>query len=170
MTSSPADNVATLLSWAHQMELDAQERYSMLADQMEAHNNTELAQIFRNLARVEGLHAAEIRQQMQQIGAPILDEHEIDWGDGEAPETVDLGDVDYLMTPHEALQLALKAEQRAKAFFDDLLARASDDEVRRFAREFATEEQEHVALVLEELAKYPATPRPDDPDPPHSPA
>jgi len=107
---------------------------------------------------------------MQQIGAPILDENEIDWGDGEAPETVDLGDVDYLMAPHEALQLALKAEQRAKAFFDDLLARASDDEVRRFAREFATEEQEHVALVLEELAKYPATPRPDDPDPPRSPA
>jgi len=58
MTSSPADNVATLLALAHQMELDAQERYSMLADQMEAHNNTELAQIFRNLARVEGLHAA----------------------------------------------------------------------------------------------------------------
>ena len=54
MSKRPAPKVATLpdlfaLAW--QIEADAVERYKMLADQMETHNNLELVKVFRDLAR-----------------------------------------------------------------------------------------------------------------------
>src|SRR5512134_4189528 len=42
-------------AWA--MEVEAVERYSTLADAMEEHNNPEVAELFRKLARIEQLHA-----------------------------------------------------------------------------------------------------------------
>ena len=42
-------------AWA--MEVEAAERYAMLADAMEEHNNPEVAELFRKLARIEQLHA-----------------------------------------------------------------------------------------------------------------
>ena len=38
------------------------ERYKLLAEQMETHNNQELVKVFRDLARAEGIHAEEIRK------------------------------------------------------------------------------------------------------------
>ncbi len=75
------------------------------------------------------------------------------------------------MTPCHALQMALKAEQNAFAFYDRLAQTATDPEIKQLATEFAEEEREHVELVLKELEKHPP---PDkdwshDPDPARSP-
>ena len=51
-----------LLAVAYQIEIDAVERYNVLADQMETHNNPELVKVFRDLARAEGIHGEEIRR------------------------------------------------------------------------------------------------------------
>jgi len=51
-----------LLAVAYQIEIDAVDRYQLLADQMETHNNPELVKIFRDLARAEGIHGEEIRR------------------------------------------------------------------------------------------------------------
>lgn len=156
-----------LLAHAHQMELDAQERYVWLAEQMQTHNNVELAGLFCELARVEGLHAADIEKQMLGMDVPYIRPSDYQWPGRESPEAIDMGDVDYLMTPRRALQLALKAEQNAFDFFDRLLKATDDPEIIRFATEFAEEEQEHVELVLRELKKYPDTGEPrEDMDPP----
>ncbi|MGI9422718.1 MAG: ferritin-like domain-containing protein, partial [Hyphomicrobiaceae bacterium] len=83
-------------------------------------------------------------------------------------ESIDLGAVSYIMTPREALQLALDAERRAYDFFDQLRVATRDKDIEQLATEFAEEEREHVDLVLAELAKVPASddiPR-DDMDPP----
>lgn len=160
--------VGELLAYAHQMELEAQERYGMLADQMQVHNNPELEKLFRDLARIEGLHAADIAKEMKDRKIPDLTALDFEWPDAESPEAVDFGDVHYQMVPWQALQLALRAEQKAQAFFEHFVATTGDAEARRFAEEFAGEEEEHVALVLKELRKYPApsdTPA-DDLDPP----
>ena len=90
------------------------------------------------------------------------------WAGDEPPESIDMGNVSYLTTPRQALQLALEAERRAQQFFDHLRATTQDRGVARLAAEFAEEEREHVDLVLAELEKYPASedaPR-DDMDPP----
>ena len=161
-------SVAELLAHAYHMELEAEERYRYLAEQMEVHNNTDLANLFRKLSEVECIHAKDILQQMQSMNVSQLASSGDTWAGNEPPESIDMGDVFYVMTPREALQLALDAERRAHEFFDQLRATTRDTVVERFAAEFAEEEREHVDLVLAELAKYPASeeiPR-DDMDPP----
>lgn len=172
MTSTDSTSaIATageLLAHAYQMELEAQERYGYLAEQMEVHNNTDLARLFRELARVEGLHASDILEQMKGMDVPQIRPLDYRWPGSESPEALDMGEMHYMMTPRQALLLALKAEQNAFDFFDLLLKATGDPEIKNFAAEFAEEEQEHVELVLRELKKYPETdelPR-EDMDPP----
>ena len=167
-TGRPIESLGELLAHALRIEEEAEERYLVLADQMETHNNPELAKLFRDFAGHEKKHGQSIRRMMANLPVPDLKPWEFKWGGPESPEMVDIGQIHYRMTPWHALQLALAAEQNAFAFFDRIAECNADPELKRWAREFATEEDEHVKLVLRELAKYP---RPegnwdDDPDPP----
>ena len=99
-------SVAELLAHAYHMELEAEERYRYLAEQMEVHNNTDLASLFRKLAEVEGIHAKDILQQMQKMNVSQLASSGDTWAGNEPPESIDMGEAFYLMTPREALQLA----------------------------------------------------------------
>ncbi len=156
-----------LLAHAYEMEIEAQERYELLARQMETHNNMDLARLFQTLARVEGKHAREIRDQMKEMAVPEPGSFDFKWTGAESPEALDPGEMDYLMTPRQALLLALAAEERAHAFFAALLEKAEDADVRRFAAEFAEEERGHVNRVRRELRKYPDDQQParEDMDP-----
>ena len=93
---------------------------------------------------------------MMQTSGPTI------WG-----WSVDLDEIHYMITPWHGFLLALKAEQQAFAFFDEFRRSASDLGIKRLADEFAGEEEEHVALVLTELEKYPEPEETwdDDPDP-----
>ena len=153
---------------AYAMECEAVERYTEFADAMETHNNREVAALFRTMAGYEAKHAEQILAEMGWKTAPTRPPGGLHWGDFEAPETVPIESVHYLMQPWHALQLALAAEQRAEAFFRALADAATDEAVRRAARELQAEEAEHVELVKAWMAKVP-TPDgnwQDDPDPP----
>jgi rubrerythrin len=154
MTETNIDNVAELLAHAYQMEVEAQERYEFLADQMELHNNRELVGLFGKLAHIEGLHATELRERMAGMDIPYINELDFEWSTAESPEAIDMGDVHYMLTERQALLLALRAEENAAKFFSDLLAIAKDPEFKRFAAEFAEEEREHVELIQKELNKH----------------
>jgi len=52
-----------------------------------------------------------------------------------------------VMTPRQALGIALAAEKRAQAFFERVFTTADDPALRTLAREMAAEEQEHVVLI-----------------------
>ena len=150
------------------MEREAVERYTEFADAMEIHNNREVATMFRTMAGYEGKHAEQIMAEMGWKEAPEPPAGGFGWSGFEAPETVPIDEVHYLMQPWHALQLALAAEQRAEAFFGELAKAATTDSVRRAALELQAEEQEHVELVRAWLEKVP-TPDGDwatDPDPP----
>jgi rubrerythrin len=153
---------------AYAMECEAVERYTEFADAMEMHNNREVAAMFRTMAGYEGKHARQIMAEMGWTQPPTLPAGGFAWGDFEAPETVPIESVHYLMQPWHALQLALAAEQRAEAFFKALADAASDESVKRAARELQAEEAEHVELVKAWMAKVPAPEGnwQDDPDPP----
>jgi rubrerythrin len=51
-----------LLAYSLAMETEAVERYNDLADQMEMHHNYEVADLFRKLAKIEGLHIDNVNQ------------------------------------------------------------------------------------------------------------
>jgi rubrerythrin len=163
-------SLADLFAVAYQIEADAVERYTILADQMETHNNPELVAVFRDLARAEGIHRDEILRLAGDIDVIAHAQRMAKWKRGESPEESDLSSAHYLMTPWHALQLALPGEERALAFFTSIVESTLDPEIKRIAAEFMEEETEHVNLVHRLLKKYPAPPKswPQESDPPVS--
>ncbi|MCC6778865.1 MAG: rubrerythrin [Hyphomicrobiales bacterium] len=159
-------SLAELYAVAYRIEADAVERYELLADQMETHNNPELTAVFRDLARAEGIHRDEIKRMAGDIDVVAHAERMARWARGDSPEEVELDQVSYLMTPRRALELALAGEERALAFFQGVVAETKDAKVKEMAEEFVEEEAEHVNLVHRLLRKYPAAPRQDDDEDP----
>ncbi len=162
-------SLADLFALAWQIEADAVERYKMLADQMETHNNLELVKVFRDLARAEGIHADEIRRLAGDIDVVAHARKTGGW-QGDSPEEADLAAAHYLMTPWHALQMALTGEKRALEFFTGVVETTKDAKIKQMAAEFVEEEAEHVNLVHRLLRKYPAPKEgwAEDPDPPNA--
>ncbi len=169
--NSKISSLNDLLAVAYQIESDAVERYNLLADQMETHNNPELVKVFRDLARAEGLHGEEIRRlagHFDVVGHALQIARIERMG---LPAEVELDSAHYLMTPWHALQLSLAGEKRALAYFTEIVETATDPKVKTMAMELMEEEVDHVNLVHRLLLRYPP---PDDswaedPDPPVSP-
>lgn len=162
------DTVPELLAHAHAMEAEAHDRYVEFAEQLEVHNNIEVAELFRKMAYVEQMHAKKILERAGDIELPHISPWEYSWSDLEGPETIDVTDIHYLMTPYQAISLALKAEQRALAFYSDIVENQDDADLLDLAKTLQQEEQEHVELMTVWLKKYPK-PEEDwdeDPDPP----
>lgn len=163
-------NLNDLLAVAYQIENDAVERYKVLADQMEAHNNTELVKIFRDLARAEEIHGEEIRRLAGDFDVVSHARQIARFGRVGSPEEAEIDDAHYLMTPWHALQLSLAGEERALAYFTRIVETAKDPRVKALAEELVEEEAEHVNLVHRLLRRYPKPSESwaDDPDPPAS--
>lgn len=169
-THAPLVAPATIedfMAQAIAMEFEAVERYQELADAMETHNNSEVAALFRKMSVIESKHADQMLAEMGWSEIPPGTRAQ-PWEGFESAEVVPMDDVHYLMTPWHALQLALKAEQRAVRFFDAMVEAATTEPVRKAAQELLDEEREHVDLILNWLKKVP---KPDtdwyeDPDPP----
>jgi rubrerythrin len=162
-------NLPELLAHALAIEEDAHERYVMLADQMEQHNNSELCGLFLKLASHEEHHAQEIRDRAGDIELPHLKLSDLKWPGSDSPEAAEFDEAHYKMTSWHALQMALKAEQRAFDFFETIVSSVEDEDLKRWAQEFRDEEAEHVVLVEQLLERYPkpAGDWSDDPDPPN---
>lgn len=160
--------IEALMAQALMMEREAVARYTELAEMMEAHNNVAVAELFRKMAEYEGHHVVQILGDMGWAEDSFAPREAGVWASGEAPESVPIDEMHYLMHPWHALQLALAAEQRAVAFFASLVRDAPSEAMRSAADEMRREEVEHVALIQAWLAKVPK-PGPEwavDPDPP----
>jgi rubrerythrin len=174
MTKAPANpkvsSLTDLLAVAYQIEIDAVDRYNLLADQMETHNNAELVKVFRDLARAEGIHGEEIRRLAGDFDVVAHARQIAKLSRGESPEEADLSSAHYLMTPWHALQLSLDGEKRALAYFTSIVETAKDPKVKAMAAELVEEEAEHVSLVHRLLLRYPkpSDSWADDLDPPVS--
>ena len=110
------DQYADFMAQAYSMELEATERYAQFAEQLDTHNNREVADMFRKLSKIEALHGKRILEEMGWPSLPALPAA-FAWEEGAAPETAPLDAIHYLMQPYHALQLALQCEKRAQAHF-----------------------------------------------------
>ncbi|MBL8252611.1 MAG: ferritin family protein [Candidatus Competibacter sp.] len=145
-----------LLAHAHNLELEAVERYQELADQMVVHNQPDLVELFRTMVRVESLHVDKVRDLAADRELPRLAPWGYRWSTLESPESVPIGGESYGMTPRRALELVLASEERAYAFFAGVADSSSDLAVHQAATELAEEERQHAALLRGWLARYPA--------------
>lgn len=165
--TAPVRSNADFMAHAYAMETEAAERYAEFADSMEVHNNREVAELFRKLARIEQIHADQILEQMGWKQSPLSSVN-VRWEGMEGPETADPTELHYLMQPYHALQIALLNEKRARDFFANLAKVTKDAGVRKGALEMEEDEAEHVRLIEQWLKR---TPKPDpnwetDQDPP----
>lgn len=161
------EEYAAFMSHAYTIELEATERYAQFAEQLETHNNPEVAQLFRRLSEIEALHAKRILSEMRWPSMPALPPAYA--GETlEGPETAPFDSLHYLMQPWHALEIALRCELGAKKYYDRIAMSRAPREVREAAKEMAAEEAEHIRLVREWMTRVP---RPaegwdEDPDPP----
>jgi rubrerythrin len=163
----PVPTLEDFMSRAYAMELEATERYAQFAEQLDAHNNREVAGLFRKLAEIEGLHARRILEEMRWPSVPALPPA-FAWDGPEAPETAPFEALHYLMQPYHALEIALRCELQAVKYFEGVAAADVPQRVRAAAKDMAEDEREHVALIKEWMKKVPR-PAPgwdEDPDPP----
>jgi rubrerythrin len=161
-------SMAELLVHALVIEMEAVQSYKELAEQMRDCGNEDVADLFEKMSQLEAKHVAKVKDKAGDLELPELAPWEYRWAELESPESIDLAGIHYLMTPHQALNLALENELSAMVFFEVIASGQVDEEVRSLAQEFAEDERQHVAWMHDWLSKYPP-PEDDwdhDPDPP----
>lgn len=149
---APVRSLAELFAIAYALEQEAAERYRALADKMREHGSPSTAAVFDRLAQQECGHGDEITRLSRQQSGKAPNAADIHW---HIPETFDdegIGDVpgQRVVTPHRALSMAVRNEERAFAFWSYIVARTEDETVRKAAEAMAREELEHVSLLRRE--------------------
>ena len=158
MTDLPdATNISSTAEFYAQalaIEIEASDRYTLLAEQMEVHNNAEVAGIFRRMAKLEMQHHDEIRARAGDllVGGKKA---RFSWILPDGPEVTEFEKVHYLMSPHQALDIAKRNEQRAAVWFEAIAKHTADPEIKRLAEQMASDEREHVSWVENWMKRYP---------------
>ena len=151
LIQSPAE----LYAHAIAIEREAAARYAEFAERMEDTGREDLARVFAMLARLEAEHLEALERRSAGITLPEIAPGQYAWLDAGAPETQARELVYRLLTPRHALAIALAAERRAQAFFEQVYWTTSDPALRALAREMAAEEREHVDLIAKMLGDTP---------------
>ena len=143
------------------IEEEAKDRYEELAAQLEVHHTPEGASFFRAMAGNEAKHGEQLAARRAEMfgDEPRTVTRAMLW-DVEAP---DYDEVRAFMTRRQALEVALRAERKAHAFFVNALPHVHNHEASQLFEELRDEEVEHQRLLETELAQLP-------PDPPIDPS
>lgn len=139
------ETVEEFLAHAIQLEREAADRFSQLADAMDSAGNREVGQLFRQLAHYSRLHLAEARDRAGFLDIPDLKPDEFRWPDAESPESAAIWAADPMIGTDDALATALAAERAGLEYYSHVLAHATDPEIIMFAKAFVEEESGHVA-------------------------
>jgi rubrerythrin len=114
------------------------------------------------MAQNEAKHGAQLSERRKALfaNAPCKVNASQIW-DIEAPE---YDEARAFMTPRQAMETALRCEEKAHAFFVAALPQIANAQVKALFEELRDEEIEHQDLVKKELAKLPPGPEvnPDD--------
>jgi rubrerythrin len=141
-----SDWAAELYVHAIAMEREACERYAELAQRMDGQGNPAVAALFRTLQALEQKHLDALKRRSLGLQLPALTA-DYTWPDSEAPETTAREAAVRGLTQRHALEIALQAEKRARAFFEQAARVAPDAQARGMALEMVAEEAEHALLI-----------------------
>ena len=147
--------VSHLYAHAIAIEREAAARYSEFAQRMADLGNETAAEVFATLARLEAEHLDELVKRTTGMALPELAAHEYAWLDAGAPETAARELVFRLMTPRDALGIALQGEKRAATFFESIVTGADDPMLRALATEMAADENDHITMLEKLLETTP---------------
>ena len=141
------------LDLAGLIEVEAFQRYLLFATQLGQRDPEDAGSVFQAMAANEKKHGEQLaRRRRTHFGdAPArvtLD----DIFDVEAPE---VGAPRWNMSPLKAFEVALGAERKAFAFYDQALPALQQQDVRALFEELREEEAEHIRMIEAIIAKLP---------------
>ncbi len=141
-----------LFALANAMEQEAANKYDELATAMQDQGKRNLAAVFAELAAAEREHVDSVARWSQSRLGKLPDPALVRW---QAPETFDRDATaeikgSQLITPYQALAMAVQNEERAFAFWSYMAAFAHDPAVKTASEAMAREELGHVAILRKE--------------------
>jgi len=141
------------LDLASLIEVEAFQRYTLFAAQLGRRDVGDAGSVFLSMAENEKKHGDQLaRRRKTHFGdAPArvtLD----DLFDVEAP---DVGATRWNMSALNAFKVALAAEQKAFAFYDQAIPGVKQPDVKALFEELREEEAEHVRMIEGIIAKLP---------------
>lgn len=147
--------LAEFLAHSVELESEAMQRYQELADAMNTHHNTAVAQFFGRMAQEASHHLAEVTEIASGMSLPELKAWEFDWPEAEPPETASYEALHYRMSLRQAINLALHNERAAESYYRQAADSSEDTKTRTIASQFADEELVHAAELERMLLELP---------------
>ena len=141
-----------LFALADAMEREAASKYEELSTAMNEQGRQDLAAVFAELAAAEREHVEGVSKWSQsRLGRPP-DPTDVRW---QVPATFDPDatreiKASRLISPYQALAMAVQNEERAFAFWSYMAAFAKDPDIKAAAETMAGEELGHVATLRKE--------------------
>jgi rubrerythrin len=135
------------------IEEEARDRYEELSAQLVLHRTPGAAAFFAKMVRIEELHRNQLVEERKKAfgDQPSTVRREMIF-DVEAP---DYDEARAEMSTRQALETALRSEEKAHRFFVEVLSHVQNPEVKKLFEELRDEEVEHQQLVKAEIAKLP---------------
>ena len=153
-TLRPINTVSRFYAHAIAIEHEAADRYMEFADHMKD-RSPDAALLFEQLAHDGFDHARELLNRTNGVRLPQLRTGPHAWLDKGSPLAAAHEWVFRLLSPRDALKVAMHAEQRAKRFFGHVVQTTGDAGVRALAGAFLKEEGEHIARMKRAFLKLP---------------
>jgi rubrerythrin len=153
-TLRPINTVPRFYAHAITIENEAAERYREFAEHMKDLSR-DTAALFEQLARDGFDHARELLDRTRGVRLPQLRSGAHAWLDKGSPLAAAHEWVFRLLSPRDALKVAMHAEQRAKRFFAHVVQTTGDGGVKALAGVFLKEEGEHIARMKRALLNVP---------------
>lgn len=147
--SQPIESIAEFLVHALELEHASAECYRQLAQTMAVHHNQTVAALFGLLADMSDAHARAVAAHAEGVVLPEIAPWELKWPSPGGPwGDCDQVEIGYLMTPSQALEVALRSETRGRDFYALVASDSPAPGVRVLAAEMAEKQREHVHLIL----------------------
>jgi erythrin-vacuolar iron transport family protein len=141
------------LDLASLIEVEAFQRYMLFAAQLGQRDPSDAGSVFQSMAANEKKHGEQLAKRRRTHYGDTPQRVKLDdIFDVEAP---DVGLPRWNMSARKAFEVALAAEQKAFAFYEQALPSVKQPDVKALFEELRDEEAEHIHMVEAIIAKLP---------------
>ncbi len=131
-----------LLAQVYAMKCESEDRLQDLIDSLKQHNNSAAADIFSRTIELIQDSIKNIEHRAQGMQLPEIPPWESQWYCEEQPDYLCIENAHYLMTPLQALDLAIFNEKRLQEFFAQQINTGVNEEIRLIADDFLVQEKQ----------------------------
>ena len=141
------------LDLAALIEIEASRRYALFVEQLGTRNSGDAGAVFASMVNYENKHCERLAQRRLALFGNAPPNVKLDdIFDVEAP---DIAEPNWNTSPLKAYQIALAAERKAHAFYDQALGGITQPDVKTLFEELRKEEAEHARMLSDAIAKLP---------------